>query len=204
MTINVNAISPRQKLIIEKGLLDYQFIMDNWQSDGGEFEEFKMVYYDFYLKARWAVMSKAQNSEPYFNKMQNLKDKDQVDLMTVLEELKEETKSESYEFSLVSKMLHTIKPNTTPIYDSKVREYLSQNEGVNLWWQIPNRESGAKRGTPERTKIEHDWKELCNWYDTFIQSPRGKEWIDWFNDNFPEYRRISDIKKVDFIIFATN
>jgi len=47
--ININKITSRQKLIIAKGLLDYQYIMDNWHTNSMDFQE---VYYDFYLKAR--------------------------------------------------------------------------------------------------------------------------------------------------------
>ena len=48
------------------------------------------------------------------------------------------------------------------------------------------------------------WKELCNWYSEFMISDRGKQWINWFNTNFPLHKDISDVKKIDFIIFATN
>lgn len=204
MKIDVYKISPRQKLTIAKGLCDYQFIMDNWQSNGIDFEDFKDVYYEFYLKARWAVMSNPRNYTPYFEKMRSIDPSTEVDLMNVLEALKKETASKSYEFSLVSKMLHTIKPFSIPIYDSKVREYLFKEENVNFWWQIPNKESGAPRGTSEKDKIEHDWNLLCDWYKKILHSERGNEWIKWFNENFPAFEGISDIKKIDFIIFATN
>ena len=198
MKIDVSKITPRQELIIAKGLCDYQYIMENWKKDDSDF---RAVYYDFYLKASWAVMSKENNSQPYFEKLQseNLND----DLMAILADLKGRMESKRYEFSLVTKLLHTRNPKL-PIYDSKVREYLSREKKVNLWWQIPNKESGAKRGTTEEKKIEHDWDLLREWYADFLESERGKEWIDWFDDNFPTYKNISPVKKIDFIIFATN
>jgi len=64
--------------------------------------------------------------------------------------------------------------------------------------------SAAPWGTSECEKIKHDWWELCKWYNMFLSSPRGRQWVDWFDINFPTYTNISDIKKVDFIIFATN
>ena len=64
--------------------------------------------------------------------------------------------------------------------------------------------SSAPRGTSERDKIKHDWLELCKWYDMFLQSSRGEQWIEWFDTNYQTYKSISDVKKIDFIIFATN
>ena len=196
MYIDVEKITPRQKLIIEKGLCDYQYIMDNWQKNDADFQA---VYYEFYLKARWAVMNKTSNSQPYFKKLQSISP--DADLMVILEELKSEMEKGSYELSLGSKLLHT-RNTASPIYDSKVREYLSKEEGVEFWWHVKG--SQAPRGISEFAKIKHDWEELCNWYAEFVLSERGRRWIEWFDTNFPAYRNISDIKKIDFIIFATN
>ena len=198
MKIDLHKITPKQKLVIAKGLCDYQYIMDNWRTNDTDFQE---VYYEFYLKARWAVMRNPNNLKPYFAKLQSISPED--DLMDVLRSLKNEIEKGSTELSLGSKLLHTRNPSL-PIYDSKVRDYLSKNENVNFWWQIPNKESGAPRGTSEVEKIRHDWQALHKWYDEFLPSERGQAWIIWFDQNFPNYASISDIKKVDFIIFATN
>lgn len=196
MYMDIDKITERQKLIIAKGLCDYQYIMDNWQKNDADFQA---VYYEFYLKARWAVMNKTSNSQPYFKKLQSISP--DADLMVILEELKSEMERESYELSLGSKLLHT-RNTASPIYDSKVREYLSKEEGVEFWWHVKG--SQAPRGISEFAKIKHDWEELCNWYIAFVPSERGRRWIEWFDTNFPAYRNISDIKKIDFIIFATN
>lgn len=200
MSINIEMITPRQKLIIAKGLCDYQYIMDNWEKND---DDFRTVYYDFYLKARWAVMSKESNSQPYFRKLQTILPTD--DLVDIVSDLKEEMERQSYELSLISKLLHTRNPSS-PIYDSKVREYLSREENVEFWWQRKTGMSGksAPRGTAEIAKIEHDWLALCEWYKEFLQSSRGLQWIEWFDSNFPTYKHISSVKKVDFIIFAAN
>lgn len=55
MYIDIEKITPRQKLRIAKGLCDYQYIMDNCQKNDADFQT---VYYEFYMKARWAVMNK--------------------------------------------------------------------------------------------------------------------------------------------------
>ena len=196
MYIDIDKITERQKLIIAKGLCDYQHIMENWQKNDADFQA---VYYEFYMKARWAVMNKTGNSQPYFEKLQSISP--DADLMVILEELKSEMEKGSYELSLGSKLLHT-RNTASPIYDSKVREYLSKEEGVEFWWHVKG--SQAPRGISEFAKIKHDWEKLCNWYAEFVPSERGRRWIEWFDTNFPAYRNISDIKKIDFIIFATN
>ena len=62
--IDVSKITERQKLTIAKGLCDYCYIMDNWKKND---EDFKDVFYNFYLKARWSIMNKPENKEPYFS-----------------------------------------------------------------------------------------------------------------------------------------
>ena len=195
--INVLAITGKQKLTIAKGLCDYSYIMDNWQNNDADFKD---VYYSFYLKARWAAMNLPGNKNPYFDKLQNINLAD--DFMDILDDLKNTMDAGSYEFSLGSKLLHTRNPQM-PIYDSKVRDYLTTEEGVDFWWHHPPRVRGASRKMTERQKIEHDWNELNSWYNSFLPSPRGRQWIQWFDTNFPAYAGISDIKKIDFIIFAT-
>lgn len=198
MTIEINNITPRQKLTIAKGLCDYQFIMENWQTNN---EDFKEVYYEFYLKARWAVMTKANNINPYFKKLQNISPTE--DLVKIIKELSEEMEQQSFEFSLGSKLLHTRNPSV-PIYDSKVKNYLAKEENVEFWW---NRSkdmygSSAPRSVSELDKIKHDWINLCEWYNQFLSSSRGEEWVNWFDNNFPNYKNISNLKKIDFIIFV--
>ena len=61
MLLNLNLITDKQKLIIAKGLLDYQYIMEHWKNDCVNADttiqdDFRSVYYGFYLKARWAKM----------------------------------------------------------------------------------------------------------------------------------------------------
>lgn len=141
-------------------------------------------------------MSKPENTTPYFDLLQKISMDEPME--DILEELRAAMKDHRYEFSLVSKMRHTRDPRL-PIYDSKVRAYLSKEEGISFWWH----HTGAPRGTGEMEKIMHDWKALCNWYQAFMMSERGKSWIEWFDACFPNDRGISNVKKIDFIIFAT-
>lgn len=198
MRINLETITPRQMLTIAKELCDYQYIMDNWEKNDEDFQE---VYYNCYLKARWPIMNKTNNKKIYFDKLQMISPTE--DFMDIVAYLKKEIGS--YEVSFASKMLHT-KNASMPIYDKKVREYLSKEENVEFWWQRSESMSGksAPRGTPEFDKIKHDWVELCCWYERFLKSFDGQQWIEWFDINFPTYKEINNVKKIDFIIFATN
>ena len=201
MKIEVDNITEYQKLIIVKGLYDYQYIMNNWENVSDD--DFYKVYYNFYLSARGGIMRRDGNKVPYYKKLREISQNE--DFVELLNQLKDEMQSNSYEFSLVSKLLHTRNP-VMPIYDSKVREYLSKNEEVEFWWYRDKDMYGnsAPRGTIEIEKIKHDWQELCKWYLSFQESVRGKKWIEWFDINFPEFKNISNVKKIDFIIFATN
>lgn len=190
MKINVGNITPRQKLIIAKGLCDYQYIMEHWKEDD---EDFRTVYYDFYLKSRWAVMTKEENRNAYFDRLQSISENE--NLIDIVKALKKDMVKHSFEFSLASKMLHTRNPQS-PIYDSKVREYLIHEEKVDLRWGISEKDSLCR--------IEYDWETLTQWYEDFLTSNRAEEWIAWFDENFESFSKISDVKKIDFIIFATN
>ena len=198
---NIRNFTPKEKLIISKGLLDYEYIMNNWKTNNKDFQD---VFYSFYLKARWAAMSKEQNLSAYFdllNSYSNSTNVQREDLMSIVNALSEDSK----EFSICSKLLHTINPDC-PIYDSKVRMRLSNNiNKVEFWWQ---RDKGMYgKGAPRKTsvdeKIDHDWKVLCDWYDNFLTSSIGQQWIELFDQTFPNYTNISDVKKIDCIIFAT-
>ena len=191
----IDKITDLQKLTIAKGLCDYRYIMEHWKDND---EDFQKVYYDFYLKAR-TVIRTSKYREAYFNIFSQLSSDAEMD--EILEKTKKITGD--WEFSIASKLLHTIN-DELPIYDSKIREYLSSKENVPFWWQRRMKDSKRPRGASVEKQIQHDWEELKAWYEKFLQSERGKKWIKWFDKNFPDFEDISNVKKVDFIIFATN
>lgn len=192
MEININDISAKKKLIIEKGLCDYKYITDHWKDNDSDFQS---VFYEFYLKARWAVMSDKEKQKAYFEKMHEKDFKE--DIVEVVKFLK--TKTGYYEFSLASKMLHTVNPKW-PIYDRKVREYLTKERGIKFEWNCnEDRDSDLILDL-----IRKDWDKLIGWYEDFIPSATGQKWIEWFDSNFESYKdMVKPLKKIDFIIFAT-
>lgn len=199
-----NEIDPKnatkkQMLELEKTLLDYQFIMDNkYSADEKSKEDFKDVYYKFYLSARWAVYANKENRKKYFEVFEE--QKETTELIKIVQALHDKLNNDSYDFSVATKILHTHHPEN-PIFDSKVQKYLDslakkENREKFYWGK------DLKNGKDKLKQIEHDWELLNKWYENFQKSDEGKDWIDWFNNEFPDYKDISNVKKIDSIIFA--
>lgn len=196
--IDVNKITERQKLTIRNGINTYMFIMAHRDEDDDDFRE---VYYSYYLTARSAVFAKKKmnketkkkednpNWEAYFSLLH--KTDGHESLMSIVEELQKGLVQQSLEFSFATKLLHT-KNNQMPIYDSKIRKYLKEAEKKVF--------KTEKKNSLEN--IQTDWDTLVNWYDDFQKTKEAKEWITWFDSNFPEGKEISAVKKIDTIIFA--
>lgn len=197
--VDLEDITELQKLKIEKGLCDYRYIMNNWKKNDADFQK---VYYDFYLKSRWALTKNAYFKKKYFCLLSNIpSDTNVVELVRVFHEDK---RIGSYELSIISKMVHTVNPYS-PIYDSAVREFLVKKCHLNLWWQTSNIHGDRPKGISNIKKIEHDWNIICEWYERFLNSSESERWLKWFDENFPTYKDdISKVKKIDFIIYATN
>ena len=188
MKINLNEITEKQLKTLADGVSAYTTIQSNVDADD---PAFRSVFTKFYLSAQ-GKMRRAENQEPFFAKMRCCKkDKDLVELV---EELYRELPIGKYEFSFATKLLHTVNPDF-PIYDSKVRNYLKHEEGVNFWLYFRPRKDVL-------SQIRHDWALLTAWYADFLATARAKEWISWFDARFPNATWLSPTKKIDFIIFA--
>lgn len=197
--IEVEKITERQKLTIENGINTYLYIMNNHEKDDADFRD---VYYNYYLTARSSVFSKMktdkvskkrninQNWNTYFNLLKSASGEESIE--AIVEQLKDKLTSHSYEFSFASKLLHTKNP-CVPIYDSKVRKYLED---------VYEKKFASESGKKTLAGIEADWKMLNKWYSEFLETDEAKKWIDWFDKEFPKGKGMSDIKKIDSIIFA--
>jgi hypothetical protein len=190
MKIDISKITERQILTIKNSINYYSYIQKHYQDDD---EDFRDIFTEFYLSSQ-GVMRNEENRLPFFEKMHNCAaNKDLIDLV---KELFDELPVNKYEFSFATKLLHTVN-NASPIYDSKVRIYLKKNEDVDFWLYYRPR-------VDVLGQIEHDWNLLVNWYNYFLSTEESKEWIEWFDNQFPEYKWINKVKKIDFIIFAFN
>ena len=131
----------------------------------------------------------------------NVKWYNSIDLIELVNYLYKVLAVDMYEFSFATKLLHTVN-NQSPIYDSKIFKYLKKEERVDFWdIQVVKKDRYGNEIT-KIEKIKNNCNRLNDWYRSFLPSSRGRSWIDWFNSNFPSYVHISDIKKIDFIIFS--
>ena len=93
------------------------------------------------------------------------------------------------EASFASKMLATMDPDM-PIWDSKVLAALQ----LRLAGSSPNIRLSNAVVLYER---------LCKWYQDFMKTDAAIEMLQRFDKEFPEFRIMSQTKKIDFILWAS-
>jgi len=93
------------------------------------------------------------------------------------------------ESSFSSKMLATLDP-CKPIWDANVLKMLGLKAPV--------------RGTPEvrMSLAVVIYNKICRWYEEFMKTEMAAEMITRFDQELPEMRGISAVKKIDFILWA--
>lgn len=95
--------------------------------------------------------------------------------------------TQRYEPSFSSKLVATLSPDR-PVWDSHVLRNINQKPPA----------------YSSRTKIndaKQCYTRMENWYQTFLTSTEGINWIKQFNDQVPEHDKLTDVKKVDFILW---
>jgi hypothetical protein len=93
------------------------------------------------------------------------------------------------EASFASKMLATLDANM-PIWDSNVLKALQLRlKGKNTEIRLSN------------AVVLYD--RICSWYLAFLHTDQAKEMIERFNQEFPDYENLSETKKIDFILWAS-
>lgn len=165
------------------GIKKYLWLMDRlFQVNVATDVEFQTKYKGFYR-----VRQKTESwYSTYFGLLENNKGK-RPTFGEILNELRDRLGNNAYEPSFTSKLVATLDP-WSPVWD----EHVLRNTGHN---------------PPSYTsRTKHDdapvaYSLIVNWYDTFMSSVDGKHWVALFNENVPEYHKITDIKKVDFILW---
>lgn len=92
------------------------------------------------------------------------------------------------ESSFASKMLATL-DDQCPIID----QYVLKNLGL------------AITGTGKAARLENTvqtFYTLCDWYDDYLETKEAKDNIAWFDRILPSYAWISDVKKIDYLLWA--
>lgn len=96
-------------------------------------------------------------------------------------------KTNRFEPSFSSKMLATLNPNC-PIWD----QYVLKNTGT----------KAPSVNCKNINSFVKTYKDIEDWYTAYLKTPNGKNCIMVFDKKFPNYNKINDVKKIDFLLWA--
>jgi len=180
MNIDVKGIL-QNRLASSLGLDKYQYIMDHvMETDVSADEEFQRTFNGFYIVRRNEEWRNVYYS--YFEKVKHKKPTFE-EIITYLYE-----KTGNVEPSFSSKMLATIIPEK-PIWD----RYVVQNLNIKL--------AGLSQEEKLKSAIEK-YAEMEQWYEDFLTSEDGQNCVTEFERFLPDYKWISNIKKVDALLWS--
>lgn len=167
------------------GISKYLAIMDKFHAvDVSVDDEFQTMFKGFYrvrqkpaswYRAYFALMQQLKGSRPTFD--------------TVLDSFRAAIGNNVCEASFSSKLVATLDP-WQPIWDKYVLANTGHKPPASA---APDKFAQAKAG----------YASIAAWYATFLADKEGKRWIQAFNDNVDQYWRLTDIKKVDFILWQS-
>ena len=180
MHINVKEILEK-RLAESLGLDKYQYIMDHvLDVDISKDKDFQRVFNGFYI-----VRRNEEWREIYYDYFERMKHKE-VSFREIINYLYEKTGNIEPSFS--SKMLATINPQK-PIWD----RYVVQNLNIKL-------DDATKEEKIE--KAVQLYAEMEKWYAEYMASDDGKVCVQGFNEALPNYKWVSDIKKIDALLWS--
>lgn len=191
--INMNPSEIIHNRLVESfGLKTYEEIQDTFNKvDVSTDKDFQKKFNGFYKVRKGPAWRK--DYYDLFEEVKNDHDHSKQNFEYILRSIYEKTcefehsKSVHSEFepSFSSKMLATLNPNY-PIWD----QYVLKNTGT----KVPS--------VKNINSLVATYKEIELWYKKFIVSPAGKTCIAEFDENFPDYNNINDVKKIDFLLWA--
>lgn len=133
------------------------------------------------------VRRNASWKEIYYGLFESYKSDANLSFEKVLCEIYRQTGRIEASFS--SKLIASLDPSM-PIWDSIVLSKLQL---------VP------PKGTDKELRIEKTiamYESIVDWYRDFLKSEKAKEWICAFDKEFPEFVELSDVKKIDFILWG--
>lgn len=160
------------------GLDKYQEILSENNSITSTFRRKFIAYFRVRRNKDW--------QDSYFGLFQDLSRKDDPSFLFILRELYKLTGQIEPSFS--SKMLHILNPDM-PIWDQHVLRNM--------------RVDSRLKGSPENkiNQAAKIYQILNRNYNHFLDSKEGKKFISDFDRKLPNFRSISDIKKIDTVIW---
>ena len=153
-----------------------------WETDISADKNLQKTFNAFYRIRRNAAWRKE-----YYELFETCKQKADISFEYILREMFRRTGKIEASFS--SKMLATINP-AMPIWDSIV---LSK-----LQCKLSNRQDKEWR-IKEAVRVYGDI-ECC--YAGFLNTDRAKKVLEAFDEAFPEFKDMTDVKKIDFILWG--
>lgn len=180
MKFDVNKIL-QERLAASMGLDKYRYIMNLLHdTDVSSDIDFQRMFNGFYLIRRNETWRRIYYD--YFEKVK----KGNPTFEDILLHMFQCTGNIEPSFS--SKMLASIFPDK-PIWD----RYVVHNLKMKL------------DGKTKQDKLKNAinlYSEMEKWYEDFLQSDRGKECIESFDKALPDYKKISNVKKIDSILWS--
>lgn len=180
MNFNVSRVF-QESLASSMGLDKYQYIMEQVNNTNVAINsDFQRTFNGFYIVRRNESCRKIYYE--YFESVKNCTPTFES-IITYLYEC-----TGNIEPSFSSKMLATIFPEK-PIWD----RYVVQNLDIQL------------KSTTKEEKLKNAiilYADMEKWYADFLESEKGKECISEFDLVLPEYKGISNIKKIDSILWS--
>jgi hypothetical protein len=170
-------------ILARKGISQYLELMALFPSvDVSADPEFQRQYNHFYR-----VRQKPTNwYRSYFRAMQELRTAKPL-FADVLDRLRDEVGSCEASFS--SKLVATLDPSK-PVWDS----FVLNNMGIPpLRTSSPHRFDQAKK----------NYARIEEWYELFLASENGRAVVRAFDEIVPQHGAITDLKKVDFVLWQT-
>lgn len=171
----------QNRLASSMGLDKYQYIMQKVRTTNvADDENFQKMYNGFYIVRRNKAWRRV-----YYDYFESIKG-GKPTFTSIITYLYECTGNVEPSFS--SKMLATILPEK-PIWD----RYVLQNLDMKLL------------GTTSEEKIWNAialYNDIEKWYSDFLKTQKAKECINIFEDTLPDYKWLSDIKKIDSILWS--
>lgn len=170
--------------LIGDGLKKYAKILEVYKNtkDVSKDYDFQRMYDAFYRVRRNEEWRKY-----YFKLMQEARTKEMT-FEDILNSICDNTGNIEASFS--SKLLSTINPNM-PIWD----QYVLMNLGLKPTPQYMDKELRLIASV-------EIYDSICEWYSNRINSDIGKTELELFNKSFPKYTWISDVKKIDFLLWS--
>ena len=182
--INLKRITQEEIDEMKKSVEKYLKIQSNRFGGKKEEEILINIFKEFYLVPKNSQRH-ILNKEEFFKIIRQHKFRDPISLNNELRS-RGVIKQNGNLLSFCSKAIHTYNTEM-PIYDSHVCEYIKYKN---------------KKYFKSGNDIQSEYKDLEDWYKTFLKDKKtSNEWIKWFNDNVSKDKSISDVKKIDFILY---